>query len=1151
MGEGENKKPGASAAASDKAAAADDLLSKLFDLGDEKPSAPASIDLFGGPTRVGSSIEDQTDITSGKNFDDAFSPAPDAALDPKESLNELLGDESGDQTVFEGTGKTPSIPAPIVTNVAEDVPAAQNPDPKTFDFGANLFSDMNSGTQAKLPDDKINFFASALNEAKPEDFNAEPVSSESGPLEKTSVLSSAELPPQEEEPVVELEAMAENIPSEKTIILESAPEVAAAPTPSAKPVQASAAKAPVVDPIEAALASFAEGKSDFAIPSQASVPISSAVAGDKSVETPEWDEFAQAADPVSQNLDAAKQEISSADFAEVFSAGPAAVPAQASFAKKLQDKIFSKDLKKWAAVAASIVVGLGVLSLGVYRVKSDAGLLGVRMEGFSFIKAYRPPTTDEKQAFERVFAESLAVRQSDDPVKIEKSYTDLQGVLAKDERNIDAIALSMEHAARLMVWYGVASDWSRRFDEAQQKLRFVEGKSEQTFFHPAIDRAKGFKALAVNDFAGGVREMEINLGRYTTAEDETLLLLSELAYRSGNKEQAEKWYARITDKEKPRTKYVGALIAGNSEILEKLAQEKYLPAQIAVLSGRMPKDKSEAAERLKEIETLMEVSKPYPTLTLLVRSYRGDVLAVAGENVKAREDWKVIVERFPKDHALWMKLAASYEEDALWDDAVEAYRSADKAGGLNEALMLRYVRLLRQRTKVVDALTLIERAISTYQKSALFFYEKGKVQLSVYQEDPAKESFKKALAIDPQLEVASLGLAELAMNRKEWADAEAAFKKIPDSGEHYSEALEGLGRIHLAKRQWKEAEQYFAKAVRANPKLESSYYALVKIQLKDERDEEALALVKKGLEVLPRSPILKVAMARILQFQRNYDEALAVLEPVRKSYEHVLDVPFATADILIDKGDYGEAWKIIGTLVARELRDPEIPYLKAKAFFADAPSSVAVGSNEAAFRLMDNAVRQDPSNDRYRILTSRLAFRLQDKLIAYEQLDQVLKTGPRNSDALVLQGDIQMDSGEYEKASKSYQEGIKWTRFRSPIYKKLAESFKLIGQASLAIKYYQKVTQERPNDAEAFFELGKLYNDASRFVGALSAFKKAVALNPRLSEAYYLMGFVQKEMGDRSGAIRSFEKYLALEPKSSESATVKDEVYFLKNGSQN
>jgi tetratricopeptide (TPR) repeat protein len=1017
-----------------------------------------------------------------------FGASPDSAneADDKQSLDALLGADSVPSGKFQNPSQVKSI---------TDASSKMN-------LGDNLFDGILE--EEPLPDDKINFFSASSESPAPAGLREK-----EEVHEKTAMVTGEKKNP-----------FAEDAPGGKTVELEE--EV---PDESPKKVSA---KTSVPDPIDEALLNFAEnGKVESGF-------INSAKSEPTSASSPE-DSMVNSADE--------KEELSSKDFADVFATGPIQVSEATARARPS-----STHWKRHVAIAAGLILTAGAFWVGYAKIKTDEGLFGYRLEGLSLVKGYRPPSEEERNSFTKVFADSQMARAADDPKKIEDAITPLESILTKDPRNLEAAGLILEHQGILLNWYGVGSSWAQQFDQSLQRLEGIYQKTQKRPSVEAVDRAYAWRLMAIGDFQKAGQELEAKLSHYPSPEDSTFGLLAELASRRGDGNETDKWLKKINKKVSPRIRMIQALSDPHQRAdLSKLSEEGYLPAVVAAFISQDIK-KETASDAIASSEKILENTKKFPSLSLQVHAYRGDLFSFTGHNDRAREEWKIIVEKFPKDASLWTKLANSYEEDALWDEAVDAYKSAQKAGASDQSLVIRLAHLLHIRGKIVDALAILDHAITAQPTSPTLLVEKGRVQLAIYQDSAAKTSFEKALALKADLEEAILGLADIGLRTKDLIAAETQFKKIPEKSSRYPEALKGLAGLAQMKHDSAKARALYSQALKIDPKLETAYPQLVKLYLMEEKDAEAEALVNKGLETLPRSPLLKVALARIHQFQGEVEQALKDLEPVRKSYSHITEVSYALADILIDHKEYAEAWKVLSPLVAKELRDSELLYLQAKAYFENAETARAVGSNEAAYRLAEAASHRDPENAQYRVLAAQLALRLQDKPTAFEHIDAVLKYNSAVAPAYIVRGDIQMDNGEYAKATASYQEAMKYTRFRSPIYHRLAESFKSLGKSALAIQYYKKVTQERTQDAEPYVELGKLYNEEGHFQAAMQALKKAISLNPKISESYYFLGFIQKELGDKNGAIESFEKFLSLEPSSTESATIRDEVYFLKNG---
>jgi tetratricopeptide (TPR) repeat protein len=877
----------------------------------------------------------------------------------------------------------------------------------------------------------------------------------------------------------------------------------------------------VEDPIDAALEDFAEMPPEPVVTDAAQV----AKAPTKA-KNPEPDVFSE---------DSQKEEVKAEDFAEVFSHNPIQVSDTTGTRRKV-----SPPLKKLIAASVALLIFGGGLTWTILQLKSDAGLVGYRVEGLSIEKAYVPPSEELLQAFAGDFKESEQALLKDDPKASEQSYGQMKVLLTKDERNAEALSRLLDHSSHLIAWFGTASEWSARMDEAQQQINQVSEKSQAFIDTLIIERAKARRSLIVGDLVAAEQSMQKALERFNVADDVSLLIMTEIDLELGNKERANSWLSKVSDRNSVRARFLKARIESDLQAFRSLAAEGYLPAKVESLN---------LEKSASDLEALAAEVKLYPTLALKVTQAQGDAFNELGQREKARELWASVLAQRPQDADLGMKLANSYQSDGLWDQAEAAFQSVERAGGLHLNASLQYGRLLKDRGKYLEALNLIKRSVEKYPKSAALYHLQGQVHWQLYQIDLAREAYVKAKEVEPDYEPAVLGLVDIHQQRKDFEEARKLLSAIKPSSRHYPHALESIGNIELALGNPSKAEDYWKKSLAVNASQMTVYPRLTRLWLAQEREAEVAAVLEKIPADQASSVHASLATASLKQFQRKYSDALDELKPSLARFPHDRELRLLQADLNIDSGNLREASDQLRQMMAEEIREPELQYLRAKLFSRDKDGLIKdVSSAEAAIKILETASKEAADSDKFKLLAARLAIRVQERQTAQEFLQEVLNTNPKSSEAHALQGDLRMDAGQYAKASQSYQTALRLTRFRSDLYVRLAESFKQLNQPQLAIQYYSKVTQERPRDAEAWLELGKLYNQEGKFAGAEQALRRSISLNSQLAEAYYFLGFIQKETGNRNGALRSFERFLALSPTSTESATIRDEVYFLKNG---
>ncbi|MBI3399077.1 MAG: tetratricopeptide repeat protein [Deltaproteobacteria bacterium] len=76
----------------------------------------------------------------------------------------------------------------------------------------------------------------------------------------------------------------------------------------------------------------------------------------------------------------------------------------------------------------------------------------------------------------------------------------------------------------------------------------------------------------------------------------------------------------------------------------------------------------------------------------------------------------------------------------------------------------------------------------------------------------------------------------------------------------------------------------------------------------------------------------------------------------------------------------------------------------------------------------------------------------------------------------------------------------------------------------------QRILKERPNDAKAFVEVGNIYFDQHKFVGAIEYYKKAIALDPQDVNSYNDIGLSYHYIGRSDEGLKYVEEGIKKNP---------------------
>lgn len=203
----------------------------------------------------------------------------------------------------------------------------------------------------------------------------------------------------------------------------------------------------------------------------------------------------------------------------------------------------------------------------------------------------------------------------------------------------------------------------------------------------------------------------------------------------------------------------------------------------------------------------------------------------------------------PANADVLMFLGATFEMQQKMPEALEAYRAAVLADPSNPDRTLDYTRLLMDMDRYDEALQAVQTGMGETYATAPLDLRLGAVEMVKGDYTAARDAFHAALAADPELDAAYVGLAQT-----------------------YAREAKDTDAIHIL-----EA----ARAKRPGHYLLEYYFGLLASRLG--REPEAVAALEKAAQLEPRSLDPFFELGKIYVSQQNW--ALA-----RQAFEHVIEL---------------------------------------------------------------------------------------------------------------------------------------------------------------------------------------------------------------------------------------------------------------------
>ena len=134
-----------------------------------------------------------------------------------------------------------------------------------------------------------------------------------------------------------------------------------------------------------------------------------------------------------------------------------------------------------------------------------------------------------------------------------------------------------------------------------------------------------------------------------------------------------------------------------------------------------------------------------------------------------------------------------------------------------------------------------------------------------------------------------------------------------------------------------------------------------------------------------------------------------------------------------------------------------------------------------------------------------------------------LAAHPESADAHFLLGYALFREKKATDSLAEFTAGAKLRRPRADELKVVAADYVMLGDYTDADKWFSQVVSEMPEDADAWYLLGRTRYNENQFKAAIEAFEHALALRPKFVEAENNIGLAWKELNDLEKARVAFQ----------------------------
>jgi len=398
------------------------------------------------------------------------------------------------------------------------------------------------------------------------------------------------------------------------------------------------------------------------------------------------------------------------------------------------------------------------------------------------------------------------------------------------------------------------------------------------------------------------------------------------------------------------------------------------------------------------------------------------------------------------------------------------------------------------QAKYGEAAIQYSNAIKIDSRFAQAHYKLSQAYLRLHDAKDAYTELNTTVALDPENYRAHTDLANLLLtfrNPDNLREAKTHLDLLREKQPNAPETHEAWANYDSAQNNLPAAIQEMQQAIQADPSRSESYLLLAIFQMGSNLPDQAEASFKKAVEVDPKAMNAQIALGGFYQSRNRLPEA-------EQQLRHAIDIdPKSSAPrsalvrLLMLEGKRAEI-EAFAQQTKKDLPDnPEAYRMLGDFYFATNDLDKAAVEYESLFKDHPKDALVKKNYIQILILKNRL-----DE--AAKLNNEVLKTNPRDVDALVFKGQIQLHQNDAAGAIDSLQNAIK-------------------NDSGNAIAHYQ---------------LGLAFNQQHNEASAEQEWRQAVALRPDLTDAQRFLALLEKQRGDSDALAATAQQIIAAQPNS-------------------
>ena len=542
------------------------------------------------------------------------------------------------------------------------------------------------------------------------------------------------------------------------------------------------------------------------------------------------------------------------------------------------------------------------------------------------------------------------------------------------------------------------------------------------------------------------------------------------------------------------------------------------------------------------------------TLSLLGNAYMAD-----GKPELALQQFEKAATLDPGNETIRARVAISEINSGRGQEGLanleQVFASASGATIAGPTLVLSELRAGRLEKAAEVAVSLIKLDANNPLYQTLL----GVVQVAQRDYSGAETAFRAALARNPDFAAATRDLAKLYLATGRAGDAKKVYGDLLSRKPQDETALLGLADIAITEKKWAEATDYINRARTAAPNDPAAGIKLVSLYETRLDWSNAKTVAGELVAQFPRDVNVEIAQASAFLGTDDINGAISAYKRAHEIAPDSIPILSRYVGLLISAKQFREARTVLQEAVTRDPRnaafkvdlirvEAEIDGLdaalaKAHALAKDDPENNVydlvsaelyqkAGRPQDAVKMLETAVDARPSDDGLTIALSRLYTRAGDQTKAETVLTRRLTADPKSFSVRAALARLYLAAGRTGDAKRNYDELLSQRPTEVAALLSLAEIAVAQKRWPEATDYITRARTAAPNDPAPGLLLVTMYGLQQDWKHATSAATELVAQFPSNVDVLDAQGRVQTGAGYTESALSTYRRAHELAPTS-------------------